>query len=390
MVPNMVTGRIANRTGRELIVDPRAAPSSRSAGLDDLRADKDGGVDPRSPALSRMPPLDARRGGSPFDRNADGRSGRGARRRRPRRTRAAEREGAPDLRPCDGRWVPASARARDSQQRRPCRTTACCRPPCSPRPAPALDWPFATSRNDLAHKLRRAVSMLAANERRKIRDRSGIYYTQDPLGGGRLAVLFPGEGAQSSNMLADVCVAFPEARAWFDLLDRAFVGHDRRPLPSHVVIPPPGQGQEERLWEMDFGAEAVFTANQALWSVLSRLGLRADGFAGHSTGEYSALLASGALRVAEEREFIARLLEIHDVYRRAAERGFIPQAELVAVGGIDRAAVTELLAEYGDSVFLAMDNCPQQMVLCGNGALASAINRLREQGAVCLPMPATA
>src|SRR5262249_6204892 len=150
---------------------------------------------------------------------------------------------------------------------------------------------------------------------------------------------------QFPNMLADLCMHFPSARGPFDLLDRAFHEHERRPLPSQVIFPPPlGSAAlaDGRLWQMDHGAEAVFAANQAVWNVLGELGLEPDGALGHSTGEYSALLASGALALGDE-DLTNVVLDLHSVFRHIVADGLLPEASLVAVGGVDRAVIDDAL-----------------------------------------------
>ncbi len=99
-------------------------------------------------------------------------------------------------------------------------------------------------------------------------------------------------------MLADLCVHFPEVREVFDFMDRAFADHPRGYLPSQVIFPPPQPGKADagsRIHRMDSGAEAVFTANQALGRLARELGIKADAMVGHSTGEHSALLVSEAV-----------------------------------------------------------------------------------------------
>src|SRR5207245_2124989 len=124
----------------------------------------------------------------------------------------------------------------------------------------------------------------------------------------------------------------------FDLMDRAFRDHRRGFVPSQVLFPPPAVQRIEaarRLWEMDSAIESVFAANQALAALLARLGVRPSAVVGHSTGEYSALLASGAAVVETEERLIHYILDGNRATERARTSGKVPAAVLLAVGPAD-------------------------------------------------------
>lgn len=244
---------------------------------------------------------------------------------------------------------------------------------------------------DLRTKLEFAAAKLADPEVRRIRERSGVYFFSEPLGReGKLALLYPGEGSQYPDMLSDLCIHFPEARDWFDLMDHAFQDHERGVLPSHSIFPIPGspESEQQRLWQMDGAIEAVFTANQAMHSVLASIGLRPDMIVGHSTGEYSALLASGAAGVKDREHLIQHILEGNHATERAQARGLVPEGVLLAVGPADPEVIAALSTRAENHVYLAMDNCPHQAVLWGRSeAIAQTEQQLRRQGAICQKLP---
>ncbi len=246
----------------------------------------------------------------------------------------------------------------------------------------------ATGMEDLAVKLERAAARLNGGRAGRIRDKDGLFWFDKPLmAEGKLAFVFPGEGAQYLNMMADLCLHFPEIRRMFDLMDRTFEGHERGYLPSQVVVPPPGAASRQRLYAMDVGTEAVFCANQAMFALLEKLGVRPDAIMGHSTGEHSALMCSGAVQVANDEEWSWCVRTVNTAFESLKIDEGIPERELLAIGGADHGLIVSLVAERED-LYLALDNCPNQVVLCGTAeALEYVMKKLEGTGAICQRLP---
>jgi acyl transferase domain-containing protein len=252
----------------------------------------------------------------------------------------------------------------------------------------------ATSPEDLRQKLGQAIEKLRAPDCRRIKTTSGIYYEGEPLGReGKVVYVFPGEGAQYPNMLADLCLQFDEARAVFDRIDRIYAQHPRGHLLSDWVFPRPAFSEEERrftearLMELDIAVEAVLTANAAVYEVIRRLVPRCDAMLGHSTGEHSAAMAAGALDVETDERLGAFSHGLNASYADAAARHEVPAAVLLALG-TDAASARRIGEEAGGELYLAMDNCPHQAVLVGE---AEAAARAREiaigEGLMCEQLP---
>jgi phosphopantetheine--protein transferase-like protein len=248
----------------------------------------------------------------------------------------------------------------------------------------------ATSREDLCAKLERSIARLADAGTSRIRDLEGIYYFQKPLAGdgGKLAFVFPGEGSQYLNMLADLSVHFPEVRRAFDLMDRAFQDHPRGYLPSEVIVPPPLHPATQRLWSMDVGTEAVFCANLALFELLDHLGVRPDAMVGHSTGENSALPCSGMVQLADDAELVERVQVLNRVFEELRNNNQIAECSLLAVGGVPPERLWQMAKESNGQLYVAMDNCPNQVVLCGTEeAIVRTLDALAGGAAVCQRLP---
>jgi acyl transferase domain-containing protein/acyl carrier protein len=227
----------------------------------------------------------------------------------------------------------------------------------------------AASTPDLRLKLARVLERLSDPSCSRIQDRSGIYFYSEPLAAtGKLAFLFPGEGSQYANMLADLCMHFPEVRRTFDAIDRVYREGGRDYVPSDFVYPRPTFAADEKgwvesqLWDMDVAPAAVLTANEALSKLLGGLGLKPDVVLGHSSGEWSALRAAGVFGTSTEDRDRWIAAELLDVYRETIDLDDIPRASLLAIGA-DRTLVAEIVAEVGGGVGIAMDNCPHQVVV---------------------------
>jgi acyl transferase domain-containing protein/phosphopantetheinyl transferase (holo-ACP synthase) len=239
----------------------------------------------------------------------------------------------------------------------------------------------ATSLDDLREKLVQATRKLRDPGCRRIKSTGGIYYESEPFGReAKVVLVFPGEGAQYPNMLSDLVVHFPEARAAFDRIDRLYSEHPRRHVLSDWVYPRPAFSDdqrrvtEQRLMDLDIAVESVLTANAAAYAVVSRLVPHVDAIVGHSTGEHSAAMASGALDLDSDDRLATFCLGLYAGYADADARHEVSGAALLAIGtGAEE--VKEIAAQAGGELYLAMDNCPHQAVLVGDG---DAIDRARE------------
>lgn len=252
---------------------------------------------------------------------------------------------------------------------------------------------IATDLDDLRKKLGQARDKLTAADAQPFKTRGGLHYGVGPRPG-KLCFLFPGEGAQYPGMLNDVCVQFPAARAWFDFLEETVVPGERDSRAPIVFAPPTTLTVDERaaldqrLFDMDVASETVFAASMALFDVLTGLGLKADAMLGHSTGENTALTASRVRRFDDRREIADTVRDLNRIYRELDARGEIAEGALLTLGALDAAQREALLAHEGDELVVAMDNCPNQLVVFG---ARDAIDRLKKtlsaEGAICAELP---
>lgn len=186
---------------------------------------------------------------------------------------------------------------------------------------------------------------------------------------GKIAFVFPGQGAQAVGMGKDVYDALPQSRAVFDKGDEV-LGF---PL-SRLVF----EGPDSDLKQTVNTQPALVTTSVAYLEALAGKGLKPDYVAGHSLGEYSALVAAGVLSY----EDAVQLVRLRGRFMEEAVPG--GQGAMAAVLGAEREALAGLcrsISEEGSTVELANVNCPGQIVVSGSQAGVNAvIERVKEAG----------
>lgn len=143
----------------------------------------------------------------------------------------------------------------------------------------------------------------------------------------KIAFVFPGQGAQAVGMGKDVYEALPQSRAVFEKGDEV-LGF---PLSGLVF-----EGPDSELKQTVNTQPALVTASVAYLEALSGLKVTPDYVAGHSLGEYSALVAAGVLSY----EDAVRLVRLRGQFMEEAVPG--GQGAMAAVLGADREGLTEL------------------------------------------------
>lgn len=193
-----------------------------------------------------------------------------------------------------------------------------------------------------------------------------------------LAFVFPGQGSQSLGMLSALAASYVEVMHTFERASDA-LGKD---LWSIVA-----EGPEEDLNQTQNTQPAMLAAGVAVWEVWCKLStIRPDWMAGHSLGEYTALVCSGAL-------------SFEDGIRLVAVRGQLMQeavpvgvGSMAAILGLEDHLVVKLCAQVAENeVVSAVNfNAPGQVVIAGNiAAVERAMLAAKDAGAkraVLLPV----
>jgi [acyl-carrier-protein] S-malonyltransferase len=184
-----------------------------------------------------------------------------------------------------------------------------------------------------------------------------------------LAFVFPGQGSQFVGMGRDLFDTIPVCRETFEEADEV-LGF---PL-SRVCF----EGPEDQLRLTATAQPAILTASVAALRALSEQRIHPQVVAGHSLGEYSALVAAGSLAFADA----VRLVHKRGTYMQEAVP--IGEGAMAAIMGLERNAVETLCKEAAgaDVVAPANLNAPGQTVISGHaGAVQRAISLARERGA---------
>lgn len=168
---------------------------------------------------------------------------------------------------------------------------------------------------------------------------------------GKVAFVFPGQGSQYVGMGREISDAYPAAA---DVLAAAGVALGE-PLAELCF-----QGPEEKLAQTVYTQPAVLAVSLACWRAWESCGGRQPDFvAGHSLGEYSALVAAGVLSLAEAVVLVRqRALWMEAAYPAGA-------GGMVACLGLAAEQVEQACARVGGMVVPANYNCPGQVAVAG-------------------------
>jgi [acyl-carrier-protein] S-malonyltransferase len=182
----------------------------------------------------------------------------------------------------------------------------------------------------------------------------------------KTVVMFPGQGSQAVGMGCDLAAADPAMREAYAEASE-LLGYDLQDLCC--------QGPIDRLSRTDFTQPALLAASIGMFRILRREGLRFDVAIGHSLGEFSALVATGAVAFKDALRIVRRRGQ---EMLRAADAN---PGGMAAVIGLDDAVVEALCAEQ-DGVWPANFNSPGQVVVSGRKPdLEALAERARAAGA---------
>ncbi len=185
-----------------------------------------------------------------------------------------------------------------------------------------------------------------------------------------LAFVFPGQGSQSVGMLKELAEEYPEVQATFKEAS-ATLGYDLWDIVQN--------GPAEKLNQTDITQPAMLSAGVAVWRIwLARGGEKPGIMAGHSLGEYTALVCAGALDFADAVKLVAE--------RGRLMQDAVPAGEgaMAALLGLEDEVVVQVCQEAAEGEVLSAVNfnSPGQVVVAGQkSAVERALKVAKDKGA---------
>jgi acyl transferase domain-containing protein len=246
---------------------------------------------------------------------------------------------------------------------------------------------IADSRQECATRLARALEYLDDPQRTRFNLANRVYYAEHDLTpqavAATTALLFPGFGAWHPTLVADLYTHFQSVRAWVDGLDPP----TRRAILENPQLFPAAAPAGSQTPATAFAATmgAVLAGDLAMHALLCRgFGLQAGAMVGHSYGENAMLLAAGMV---DDYRFVTELVQRLTEAMERAYRSHRADAADGALLAIPAAAYAAL--DLPPTVQLALDNCPQQVVLYGpRDEIAAIESQMQAQGVAAFRLPA--
>jgi acyl transferase domain-containing protein/NAD(P)-dependent dehydrogenase (short-subunit alcohol dehydrogenase family)/acyl carrier protein len=248
----------------------------------------------------------------------------------------------------------------------------------------------------VVHKGGPAISKLVASARLLLQQHAsapfahsldGVYFGQG-ISGGKLGVLFPGQGSQYVGMLRDLACQFPAMQETLAEANEIYTKTNLRLsdliYPTPAFSPDAKARQEKALRATQVAQPAIGAVSLGAWRMLEMFGVKADAAAGHSFGELTALCAAGAY----DSSAFHRLSGLRGQLMAAAGNG--DAGAMLAVHAAERIVEPILKGEFND-VIVANRNSPQQVVLSGSTReIERAAQILSERGIRTTRLPVSA
>ncbi|MEK6974835.1 MAG: SDR family NAD(P)-dependent oxidoreductase [Candidatus Thermoplasmatota archaeon] len=242
--------------------------------------------------------------------------------------------------------------------------------------------------SELAKKLEQAQKAMTNPAQARLAFQQGVFLGKGKPQG-KVAFLFPGQGTQYVNMMRDLAAKYEVVRNTFHEADDVLMSELDGVKLTDILWPTPNTPEaqaasEKKLQLTEYTQPAVLAADVAILRLLRQWGIDADVVAGHSLGEYGALVAAGVLTFPDA---------LHAVAARGREMAHVEVPDLGKMASIsgDWATVQSALAGMTEYVIPANKNCPSQTVIAGSSkGVDEAVKLLTAKGLQAQLLPVSA
>jgi malonyl CoA-acyl carrier protein transacylase len=242
----------------------------------------------------------------------------------------------------------------------------------------------ADDMNNLSQTISMAKGAIEDEKRRSLAQNRGVFYS-DGLPEGKVSFVFPGQGSQYADMMVDLAQKYRVVQETFDEADEILKDMLDNPLSDYIF----SRGQdskevEQGLRQTQITQPAMLTADIALYRLLVEFGVTPDMVAGHSLGEYAALVASGVLSFADALKAVAirgkamSEVDAEDKGTMASISGSLEEVEAV-------------LQEVEGYAIAANKNSLSTTVISGSTpGVEEAVAKFQEKGMNAIPLSVSA
>ncbi|MBL8149200.1 MAG: acyltransferase domain-containing protein [Blastocatellia bacterium] len=233
---------------------------------------------------------------------------------------------------------------------------------------------------DLAKKLENAIKRLESSEKEHFNFANQIFYGQESKQ--KIALLFPGFGARHDTLMEELYL-LPKIREWLDSL-----ADKNRFFQNSILFPTSAKSSVTASNSFSQIIDSVLIMNLAVYKLINTY-IRpfiCDAMVGHSYGENAMLVASGMVKDCQPifdlaQNIITAISKLHSTTLIQAT-----DVAMLAVTAASRKKVEQLLTD--SSISIALDNCPQQTILCGQRDRLEIVEKqLKDAGVVCFRIP---
>ncbi|MFA5944016.1 MAG: beta-ketoacyl synthase N-terminal-like domain-containing protein, partial [Candidatus Thermoplasmatota archaeon] len=241
---------------------------------------------------------------------------------------------------------------------------------------------------ELPKKLAQAQKALTDPQQARLAFQQGVFLNKGKPQG-KVAFLFPGQGTQYVNMLRDLAQKYEVVRNTFHEADEILLSELDGVKLTDILWPTPNTPEaqaasEKKLQLTEYTQPAVLAADVALLRLMRQWGIKPDVVAGHSLGEYGALVAADVLTFADA---------LHAVAARGREMAHVEVPDLGKMASVsaDWHAVTEHIKSVTEYVIPANKNCLSQTVIAGSSkGVDQAVALLQQKGLQAQYLPVSA